>query len=481
MSKKSILILVIILFIGVVIQSSVVIDYYSESVNIGFFKKDNDLGTLYKTLDENIRDKFFTPYEVQVRFDKRAIIVGREDILFGNLWSDAQAVFKNAMNMELTESTELWDSVCDNPGVSVTFGSYFPMDYFGFMLEIEIPEEYRMNIDKFMILPGESEMTVYFHTDGAFNLKTTIEPSGLFTINNFSNMTELLSKDTDFTRKSKVDFFRLAGTTPGAVWRNYMEADILISFDLTPRYIPWIYVGIPDDISTYLKISEENESNSRLEAVKTISEKIKTQLLTKSANLYKTHFDFYGNLFFTNQFNMFEIEADGWISYTYTPGTEGDEKGSVGDAFVNAYEMLESIMKLSKNGTGDMFVSGIEENEDSYTFKFDYKYKSRVLAISKEPNAAVIAATATRTIEARVLPLMFTDMAMDALVEIPYIFDFNSNLILHGLNDLNKLSAYNIYIGYGPFSGGQNLIGPVWIFEMESGEKHLYSLKKGKE
>lgn len=481
MSKKTILILVIVLFIGIIVQTTVVIDYYSESVNIGFFKSKNDAGTLYKTLDENIRDKFFTPYEIQVRFDKRAIIVGREDILFSNLWNDAQVVFENAVKKELTESTELWDAVCDNPGVSVTFGSFFPMEYFGYMLDMEIPEEYKINIDKIMILPGDEEMTVYFHTDESFNLKTSFVSSGLFTMNNFLNMIELLTKDPDFIRKSKMDFFRLAGTAPGAVWRNYMEADIMISFDLTPRYIPWIYVGIPDNISAYIKVIEENESKARTDAMNNFSESIKMQLLTKSANLYKTHYNFYGNLFFTNQFNMFEIQSDGWVSYRYTPGTEGDDKGSIGDAFVNAFETLESIMKLSQDGTRDMFVSGIEQNEDSYIFKFDYKYKSRVLAITGEPHAAVITATATRTIEAKVLPLMFTDMAENTQVEIPYIFDFNSNLILHGLNDLNKLSAYNIYVGYGPFSGGQNIIGPIWIFELKSGEKELYSLKKGEE
>ncbi|MCK5759630.1 MAG: hypothetical protein KAH14_11100, partial [Clostridiales bacterium] len=59
--------------------------------------------------------------------------------------------------------------------------------------------------------------------------------------------------------------------------------------------------------------------------------------------------------------------------------------------------------------------------------------------------------------------------------------DFNTNLILHNLNDLNLIEAYNIYIGYGTFSGNQNLIGPVWIFEKKSGEKEIYTLQRGKE
>ena len=88
MSKKIAIILVILLFIGVCVQTAVVVDYYSESFNLGVFKSSNDAGIYYKLLDDNIRDEYFKPYEVQVRFDRKTFLVGRENNLFANLWTD---------------------------------------------------------------------------------------------------------------------------------------------------------------------------------------------------------------------------------------------------------------------------------------------------------------------------------------------------------------------------------------------------------
>ncbi|MCD6323409.1 MAG: hypothetical protein J7L77_10355 [Clostridiales bacterium] len=481
MSKKIIIILVIILFIGIFVQTAVVVDYYSESFNLGFFKSSNDAGTYYKILDDSIRDEYFKPYEIQVRFDQKTFLVGTENNLFTNLWTDAQDVFKAVLTGELTQTYELWDRLCDNPGVSVTFGSYFPSDYLSFMLGLEINEELDIRIDKIMIVPGEEEMTVYLHTDDSYNYKIILNPSGLFRYSNFSNMTELFTKNVDFISESKIDFYKVYGNNPDAVWRNYVEPDIPISFDLSYHYIPWIYVGVPEDIVSYINAAKSDESNIKTEIMDNISDVIKAELLNKSANLYKTHYDSFGNLFFTNQFNMFEIDDKGWVNYKYTPGTEGDEKGAIGDAFINAYETLSTISNLVTENPGEIFVARIEENDNSYTFKFDYKYNSKVLAIGDKYHAAVITSTATRTIEASVLPLVFRDMVDEAQVEIPYVFDFNTNLILHNLNDLNLIEAYNIYIGYGTFSGSQNLIGPVWIFEKKSGEKEVYTLQRGKE
>jgi len=481
MSKKITIILVILLFIGVCVQTAVVVDYYSESFNLGFFKSSNDAGTYYKLLDDNIRDEYFKPYEVQVRFDRKTFLVGREDNLFANLWTDTQDVFKEVLTGELTQTYKMWDQLCDNPGVSVTFGSYFPVDYLEFMLDSEIHSDLDINIDKIMIIPGEDEMTVYLHTDDPYNYQIVLQPSGLFGYSNFSNMIELFTKDVDFISESMIDFYKVYGNNPNAVWRNYVEPDIPISFDLSYHYIPWIYVGIPDDVDTYITAAKSKESNPRTEIMDNVSEVIKTRLLTNSVNLYKTHYDSFGNLFFTNQFNIYEIDGNGWVNYKYTPGTEGDEKGYIGDAFINAYETLSTISNLTPESLGEIFIARIDENDNSYTFKFDYKYDSKVLAINDEPHAAIITTTATRTIEARVLPLVFREMTEESQVEIPYVFDFNTNLILHDLNDLNLIEAYNIYIGYGTFSGKQNLIGPMWIFEKISGEKEVYTLQRGEE
>ena len=481
MSKRLALILVIIFFLSAIVQGAAIIDYHSESFNLGFYPGNNKSDTFYKTLDESIRERYFKPFEIQVRFDQKTMIIGREDSLFRILWIDAQAVFSDMLAGDMEITTELWDQVCDNPGVSVTFGGYFPIEYLGYMLNAEVPDELDINVDKIMIIPGEEIMTVYLHTDNSAYYKSEIEPRGLFTVINFDNMTELFAKSPDFNTESMMDFYRAYGNNPTAAWRDYVEPDIPISFDVSSHLVPWIYVGLPDSISNFNEYAAENEYSGATEEMDTLSDAIKYSLLTKSVNLFTTHYDSSGNLFFTNQFNMYEINQSGWITYRYTPGTQGDEKGQIGEAFVNAYETLEAIANLAAESPGELYISRIEESDDSYTFKFDYKYDTKVLAIEDEPHAAIITATATRTIEARVLPLVFQDTADDTQIESPYIYDFNTNLLLHGINSLNLIEAYNIYVGYGVFSGDEILIGPVWIFEKHSGEKEVYSLKKGRD
>jgi len=478
MSKKTAVILVIIFFLGVLVQAAAIIDYYSERFNLGFYPHSNDAGIYYKTLDANISEAYFNPYDIVVRFNNRPFILDRSENLFSNIWNDSKKVINDRLIEGLSESTEEWDELCDNPGVTVAMGGYFPIEYLGFMLGVEEPEISNITVDKVMIIPREAGMDVYFHTDEMVYESTGLQPYGLFTNENFHNITELLSKNPNYSNSYYTDLYKIVKEN---VWKNYYEPDIPVSSDLSSHNIPWIFAGLPAIINDYVEAAANLGSNGETALMKQTASLIKDDLLVKSNNLFTTHFDSYGNLFFTNQFNLYGIGNDGWVTYRYTPGTEGDEKGLIGNAFINAYETLNTISGLSSDLGGELFLSRIEETENFYTFSFDYRYDSKIIAIKDETHAAVIMTTATRTIEARMLPLDFKKMSEDTQVEIPYIFNFSNNQWLNGLTDLNTSEAYNIYIGYGTFSGNQNLMEPVWIFEKKSGQKETYILQRGNE
>ncbi len=478
MSKKTVIIFVIVLSLGVLFQTMVIIDYYSENFNLGFFRQKNETGTYYKSLDANISDKFFVPHEIIIRFENRPFVIRSGENLFDDLWNDSRDVVDSVLTGEFSESILSWDQVCGNDGVTVALGNYFPVEYIELMIGTENNNDSGFLIDKFMIIPGESGMDVYFHTDDSVYEFKAMQPYGLFSKDNFHNITDLLTRDPNYNNSYYTDIYKVISK---AVWENYIEPDILISNDLSHHIIPWVFAGLPDTINDYISIVGKEKSESRDALMDDAVSAIKRKLLIRSNNLFTTHFDSFGNLFFINQFNLYKIEKDGWVSYNYTPGTEGDERGSIGNAFTNAYETINTISGLASEYRGELFVSGVQVNEDSYTFRFDYKYNSMIVAIKDENHAALITATATRTIEARMLPLNFSKMAEDTQVEIPYIFNFGSNLRLNDINDLNAIEAYNIYVGYGTFSGNQNLIGPVWIIEEKSGKKEIYNLQRGDE
>ena len=476
MNKKTAIILVIIFFLGVLFQTAVIIDYHSEKINFGFYPISNETGIYYKSLDVSISDEFFNPYDVVVRFDGRPFILNRDESLFINLWNDCKTIAAGLLTEGIAESGELWENLCELPGVTISMGSYFPVEYIEYMLNIIEPGVSDIRIDKIMLIPGEETLNVYFHTEDMVYESTGLAPYGWYTYDVFNNFTELISKDPSYSNSYYEDFYKIHDKT---VWENHYEPDILLSSDLSSHYISWIIAGLPDIVSRYSDLAAGGGSSGETPAMANAAELIKSRLLVKSNNLYTTHFDSTGNLFFTNQFNMYAIDSNGWLTYRYTPGTEGDEKGNIGQAFINAYETLNIVKGLESEYGGEMFVSRIEENEDSYTFSFDYRYDSMPIVLKDENHSAVITATGTRTIEARVLPLEFRRMSDETRMEIPYIFNWSSNRWLNGISDPNTTEAYNIYVGYGTFSGSQNLLEPVWIYEKRTGEKEIYSLQRG--
>ena len=124
MSKKTAVILVIIFFLGVLVQAAAIIDYYSERFNLGFYPHSNDAGIYYKTLDANISEAYFNPYDIVVRFNSRPFILDRNENLFSNIWNDSRKVINDRLLEGLSESTQEWDELCDNPGVTVAMGGY---------------------------------------------------------------------------------------------------------------------------------------------------------------------------------------------------------------------------------------------------------------------------------------------------------------------------------------------------------------------
>jgi hypothetical protein len=174
---------------------------------------------------------------------------------------------------------------------------------------------------------------------------------------------------------------------------------------------------------------------------------------------------------------MYEINTDGTVRYRYTPGTEGDEKGALGTAFQNAVETMDRIMGLCDSNEADIYLSSITETEDVYKFTFDYRFNSGVIVVEDSRHSIKISATATRTMEAEMLPLEIQALSGEEYIESEFVTQFLLVMNRNGITELNKLEAYNMYLGYENFSGkGDKYLKPVWIIEKKDGTKRILEL-----
>ncbi|MBN2557305.1 MAG: hypothetical protein JXB33_00975 [Clostridia bacterium] len=474
MNKKALIAIVAILFIGVLFQTMVIIDYHSEGFDIGFFERNKAAETYYKSLNEILRDKYLKPFDIMVRSEGKTWILKRDEDLFKNIWQDAKTIMQEAGNLEYLPESTYWGNLCiERNGITYSLGQHFPVEYVQFVLETESLPANVETIDKFMMIPGEKVTDIYFNTNNGVYKTQYSGQKGLLITDNFRNLVDLLTKDPYYSVNSLTDIYQFIKEE---VLNKYIEPDIPVSQNVTARSIPWITIRISDEIKAYidsLKISGKQEREAGMTKTAAV---IKDKLRLRSANTYATLFDSSDNLFFSNQFNMYEINKYGWVLYKYTPGTKGDEKGTIEEAFINAVETLGKITELAVNPSAELYVSRIEDNGDSYTFSFDYRYDSKVIALEEENHSAVITATATRTTEARVLPLNMSEMTGEEYIGAEYRTAFLFIANLNGVYNINSIDAYNMYLGYKKTNEILEFSRPVWIIERQSGKKEALEL-----
>ncbi|MFO7612737.1 MAG: hypothetical protein R6W99_09695 [Clostridia bacterium] len=479
MNKRILIVIAAILFIGVLFQTMVIIDYHSDGFNVGFFERNKVAETYYRSLDEVLREKYLKPFDIMVRNEGKTWILKRDEDLFRNIWQDAKTIMQVTGNLEYLPESTYWGNLCiGRNGITYSLGQHFPVEYVKFLLETESLPSNVETIDKFMMIPGEEVTDIYFNTNNGVYKTQYSEQKGLLITGNFKNLVDLLTKDPYYSVNSLTDIYQFIKEE---VLNKYIEPDIPVSQDVTARSIPWITIRISDDIKAYIDSLKIPGNQEREEGMAETAAVIKDKLMLLSANTYATLFDSSDNLFFSNQFNMYEINKYGWVEYKYTPGTEGDEKGTIGEAFINAVETLGKITVLAGDPPAELYVSRIKDNGDSYTFSFDYRYYSKVIALEDDNHSAVITATATRTTDARVLPLKMSEMTGEEYIGAEYRTAFLFIANLNGLYNINSIDAYNMYLGYKKTNEILEFSSPVWIIERQSGKKETLELPRAVE
>ena len=471
MNKTAAIIISIVLFLGVIFQALVIVDYHSDDFRLGFFRQRTEPVVYFESFDESIAEQYFKPFSIYVNDGEQSWVMRNDEDFFDTLWQDGKNLITDGLLDELEESDESWASVSRNPGVLFKFGYPLPINYLGFILSMEFDDTVPPDIEKILVVPSEEAMDVYVKGRNRVYEARGLEATGLFLQPNFEGFADLLGVEPSYSSDSYREIHNFISED---VLDEYIEPDILVVLDTNPRTLPWLELSVPGLIKEYndaLKIRNEAERET---AVEEVGNKIRNDVLGRTVNTFEMHIDLSEKLYFSNQFNIYEISRTGWIRYRYTEGTEGDEKGNIGDAFINAVETLSALTELSEN-SHNLYLSGITEDDETYTFTFDYRYGQSVIAFTENDHAAVITGTATRTIEALVCPLNIDENIGEEKVSAGYILNFPYITQMNDVNIIN-IEAYEMYVGYMKTEAMLEVVSPVWLIEKRTGEKQVLYL-----
>ena len=472
MNKTIAIIIALILFIGVIFQALVIVDYHSDEFNPGFFRKRENPVVYFESFDEAIANQFFKPFDIYLRDGSLTWIVRKDEDLFNTLWEDGKSVLIDVLSDELKKSTLSWAELSGEPGILFKMGCDFPTEFISFLTNEDIESPSVKSMDRLLVIPSDGVMEVYIKSGQEVLFTSALTPTGLFTETNFNGLLDLFAVDPYYSQNSYTEIHKFVSAD---VLDEFIEPDIPVTLDINSRNLPWLKLSLPAPVRDYIDSANSSDEEAKAAGIEEAAAIIKSKIISRTLNTYEMHIDSFDNLFFSNQFNIYEVSKAGWISYNYTEGAEGDGRGDIGTAFMNAVETLGNVMRLSDN-SNNLYLSDLKVNDDSYEFFFDYRFKGSVLVMEQSSHAMEIKATATRTIEANIYPLNIEEMTGDQYIDSRYKTAFLFITNFNGITNINTIEASNMYLGYVKTDARLEVVKPVWVIELQNGEKQVLDL-----
>jgi len=190
-------------------------------------------------------------------------------------------------------------------------------------------------------------------------------------------------------------------------------------------------------------------------------------------------------LVFKNINNVYRLYNDGLLEYKYVPGTESGQKGSIGEAFKNAYSFIKRIKDAFINEENGIYISEIRDNNpDYYEFVFDYMAGDYPVYINfnekgndKKPltNAIIIKANSKRIIESRWYIINIHKSRSLKNYNVRFQDLLNGLVRKYGKQALESYKIKNTTIAYLIDGDKFNSFSPVWI--VENPEDDYYYVK----
>ncbi|HHV95295.1 MAG TPA: hypothetical protein GXX37_02280 [Clostridiaceae bacterium] len=191
-------------------------------------------------------------------------------------------------------------------------------------------------------------------------------------------------------------------------------------------------------------------------------------------------------LVFKNINNIYRLYNDGLLEYKYVPGAESGQKGSISDAFINAYFFINRIKDAFIDAENGIYISKIkDDNPDYYEFVFDYMAGDYPVYINFDEkgndnkplkNAITIKANSKRIIECTWYIINIQKSRILRNYNIRFQDLLNGLVRRYGKEAMESYNIRNTTIAYVIDNGRNKSFSPVWIVENPEGEYYYVSL-----
>lgn len=411
--KNIVLTLLIILSL---IQVGILWNYYNHGFPINFIyailpfgdnEREDNLASQYAEL--------LKPYDIIISagYDGGKYIISRssdEEDLWNGLWADAKSYMLSAMesNPEIYDKSK-WLEVLDKAGFIFEYKTSIDSEIFNRWVlnnKSGYASTYK-SVYKIALVPNDgvdditNNMVLYVYDgddDNAkiyrYSLKVNKSHIGYIKSRN-EYKTDIIDKYTSDTTK----IYRFAYELFKDV--SYVRQDMLIKTSNQSAEFKAIDSYLPNGL--VIQNTNDTDIQSRVSNIILGSDKTKG---------YETGVSIDGAITIFNLNNVYTVYKNGLVDYIYKSATQESNRGNIADAFEKAVGFINSINKNELLTGVKLYISNIEENDDSYTFSFDYRLNANGLPIAVDEdgikNAIVIRANGNRVFSCKWLFRVFT-------------------------------------------------------------------------
>lgn len=473
------IIILIILLLLVMTQTVIILDYYMDTFSLGIFSKSSEFISYYKSFEEGVSEDYLKPYRIIAKSGTNTLwlIDENNSTIYNNLWQSYKNALKNVINLNATIKYEVieWENIFKDEGVTIEFKTSIPVEFLAYMIDETEFVTYNDKIEKIHIKPVSNDFgTVYIKTDNNLFAYENIEISGDLTYDNFNNQFIPMLNNITYAKDKYSYYLEFIGNIRIGIEDLGVKLDIPVILDNNRTIELSLF-----EMSEFAVITEYKSLQNNDEIFEK-AEEIKEKLLGSTADKHKTIIDTNGNIFYSNEYNLFSISKDSRFTYKFTPSEKVSEEGDIKNAFLNSLEMLNSFFNLNNGESPSLILYSVQKEDNEYVFSFNYTYNGKIIYFEGEASTIIVKANEMRVLEVNGKFYNIEELILNgSKVIYPYKNNYSK---LFELYDIYLLTiASDISIGFIRGQGESVFPTPAMIIEEKDGTIKSFELVKAGE
>ncbi|NTV88945.1 MAG: hypothetical protein HGA22_01045 [Clostridiales bacterium] len=404
---------------------------------------------------ETASKDLFVPYRM-VLSDGDTIhwVVDADSRDFENLWKEGKDCLSGIIMGKYSkmDSDADWGSISTRMGVTFAFKTAVSAEllkwYFGKAdSDTEIPDLYRLKI--ITGSTGNSSTEIYLYSGEGLPVRYRAE-----SFKESVGLQELITSYENADEDSRRLYSNMKDNNQDQSLNA--EPDVLI---VTRSVNYWAYSNVRSELPAI--ISQPNPDTAA----------ISTGLLDTDKDRYVVNTYDDGTIQFNDTTNnIYKIFKDGLLEYKYRQITGSSDKGSVGEALLNAYRFINVGNSIIENPANvKLLLTAVDTSADGYyTFRFGYYVDGNPVVVSlasagsggQAENAIEINASSKRVLKCRWVLRKFT-------IEGQSLYYDRFMEIMPKTEDSNIMKIKDVSVGYELTSLNTTIMKPSLVIDKE--------------